>query len=123
MDYKITQYSNSNQEFSAEVLESRDRVSNCLQVGVDSNDVPLTVEARCFPTSEMTHLKTGKRVRSFNMLATSRLGVCDIHHEQEPQVHEDARNVAAYNLEKNRGYKISPSDLDCTFTYHPRIHA
>lgn len=123
MQYNMTQYANANQEFSPEFLESKDRVSNCLQVGVDSNDVPLTIEAICNPTAEMTDLRTGKQVRSFNTIATSRLGVCDITHEKEPQVHEDARNVAAYNLEKNQKYKINPLDLDCAFTYLPRISA
>ena len=121
VNYKMTQFSNPNEEFSAQKLAEADRVGNCLQAGADRYDVNSIVEARCYPTTAMTDLKTGEKVTSYQMQTTASLGVCDIREEYEPQVLEDARNVAAYNLEKHRGFRIRPQDLDCRFSFLPGV--
>lgn len=121
MRYKITQYSNPHQESSPQTLEDANRVSNCLAAGVDRDDVNSVITATCHPTQPMTDVRTGKSVTSYRMRTTSQLGVCDLRPEAEPQVLEDARKVAAFNLEKNRNYKIHPKDLDCTFSFIPGI--
>lgn len=128
MDYRVTQYSHSDREFSPEELLESGNVGNCSKVRNDVNDVTHTITASCTTFGDVTMLRdmsgneVNRAMRSGRLKASARLGICDLREEAMPQAMEDLRNLAAHNLrtrEKN-AYDVDPRALECTFSMQPR---
>lgn len=131
MNYKLTQFSHGNREYSPEELLETGNVSNCSRVGNDVNEVTHTIKATCNTFSfDIRHLRDGdgndvkgnQIVASSKLQAHAELGICDLRNEAMPQAMEDLRNLAAHNM-RNRAtnaYDVDPKDLECSFVVHPR---
>lgn len=107
-------------EYTGEKLSTLGMASNCFVHGNDPNDATHIAKARCHPMYDMTDSK-GRTVRDYHMRISSSLATCDMSDEAMPQLMEDVRKVAAYNLSQS-GYTLKrPEDLACDLGILPRI--
>lgn len=106
-------------DLSVEELAEREIASNCANVGNVVNEMSWRGIARCTPQYDMRESATGKTVRNNNMITYANLSVCDVSDAAMPQVEEDLRKVAAYNL-KQKGYEVdTPNNLACKYSILP----
>tara|TARA_B110001452_G_scaffold13868_2_gene11426 strand:+ start:59 stop:694 length:636 start_codon:yes stop_codon:yes gene_type:complete len=128
MNYRMTQYSNAEREYSPEELLETGNVGNCSKVANNLNDVTHQVTAECYTFGEVTMIKNAKgedvniKGVSGRLKASARLGICDVREDAMPQAMEDLRNLAAHTLKKREtlAYDVAPQTLECTFSMQPR---
>ena len=107
-------------EYSGEKLSEFGMASNCFHHGNDPNDAMHIVKARCLPMYDMTN-ERGETVRDYHMTVSASLAACDVSDPAMPQLMNDIRKVAAYNLSQT-GYTLKrPEDLACDVAMLPRV--
>lgn len=107
-------------EYSGAKLSELGMASNCYAHGNDPNDASHVVEARCYPMFDMTDAH-GRTVRDYHKRVIASLVACDVSDEAMPQLMEDTRKVAAYQLEQSGFTLQRPEDLACDVGVLPRL--
>lgn len=120
MKYETQQIGLLNPEFPASKLMERGVVSNCLAPGAELADMKHRAEARCFPTTSMKEVATGRTVTAHHMRTVASLFACDITEGAMPQIEEDLKKVAAHKLLDN-GYEIPYEKLECYTSVLPYL--
>jgi hypothetical protein len=117
VDWKLNRVGAENADSTPEQLAQSGMASNCYRV--DTNDATHTATATCTPQYDMTDLSDGARVRNNSMTTRASLRLCDVSDAAMPQVQEDLRKLAAYNLAQQGFVVDNHKNLACQIMMLP----